>query len=129
MLLLLVPLAFAFVRGCRFCIARCRQVSERGGVGQPLDRLDEVAAAEKYLQVDRTVTADATYAAEKRLLLDVDGEAVTTGAADRARASIFTCVRIFAEPRAMLMRDRHHVAGACLLDQRIQFVAAHALPP
>src|SRR5262245_57912378 len=53
MLLRFVPFALALVRRRCFRVFYCRKALavER----QPLDRLDEVAAAEKHLEIDRTL--------------------------------------------------------------------------
>src|SRR5262249_45710766 len=97
--------------------------AQRFGVGQPLDRLDKIAATKKHFQVDWTAATAAADPAVKKLTPWIDGKAVVTGAADRTAADEFAA--LLAEIRAVRQRDREHVAGAGALDQRVPLVAAH----
>src|SRR5262249_20631128 len=101
----------------------CRQSAQRFGVRQPLDRLDEVAAAEKHFEIDWTATALAANAAVKKSLRWLDRKAVAAFIADRTAADIFAAGLL--ERRPVRLRDLDHVAGASLVDERVPYVVSH----
>jgi hypothetical protein len=89
-------------------------ITEQRCVGQPLDRLDEIAVAEKHFEIDGTATALVADATVENSFSQVDGEAIVTSATDRTGTDEFTAR--LAQLRTVCLRDLNHVAGARLLD-------------
>src|SRR5262249_48027744 len=119
----LVFLVLALTLSCCLRHLRVREVGP--AVGQPFDRLDELTSAEKHLEIDRTMAALAATATVENFLPWVDGEAIVAGAADRTSTDEFDAG--LTKLGAMRPRDRDHVDGPRLIDQRVPLVAVHAV--
>src|SRR5262245_8593160 len=116
--LVLLVLSLALSR----CLRHLRTRETGSAIGQPVDCLDKLTAAEKHLEIDGATAALATTAAVENLLPRIDGKAIVAGTADRTSTDEFA-TRL-AKLSAMCLRDLDHVAGARLIDQRVPFVAA-----
>src|SRR5262249_961512 len=84
------------------------------------DCFGKPAPAEKHLEIDGATAALAAAATIEQVLPRIDGEAIIAGAADRTSTNEFATG--LAEVGSTRLRDRDHVDGACLGDQRVPLV-------